>query len=111
MSKTYKDKQQYWRKHTLKRTETDLEATIYRKVRDNQGNLKTYAYKASNGVSAIDKAFREMDPEARFTWESEEGNYTRYQGLDWWLEFGFPERLEILPKVITDTKLRLTMIW
>ena len=55
--------------------------------------MATYQKGKKKIFSPSDLAFRRMDPHARFSWELDIENYNRYEGLDWWLEFGFPDFL------------------
>lgn len=65
--------------------------------------------KPKKAFTRDDITFRNMDPEFRQQWLEHEEHYDRANGLDWWLEFGFPNiweviKLGILTPIIFEVK-------
>ena len=91
MSKTTKDKTQYKRKKAIKTLLEAPGAISFLKSIQSKGKKKS-ALKTpyKKPFTRDDLTFRNMDPEFKAQWIANDGHYDRSEGLDWWLEFGFP---------------------
>lgn len=114
MSRTLKDKTQYTLKSLRRRAETGLEATqILKSISTKESKKKGLKSPYSKPFTKDDLAFRNMDPAFKEWWKHHDEQYDRDNGLDWWLEFGFPswsEALGVFSPVVVDIKLRSVLL-
>jgi hypothetical protein len=98
MSRTVKDIAKKGRKTALQ----PRRGRYIVKAIQTTGQAPKRSYRPSNDELAI----RRMDPAFKEWWDSHDEQFDRSDGLDWWLEFGFPKWLGIFTEVVLQIKLR-----